>query len=75
VVALSLGGRLKAEAAGADSARMGRSVIGICALVGMTIGGFVPELWGASGLSLAALVFSAAGGVAGVWVGARLSEA
>ena len=53
---------------------MGRSVIGICALIGMTIGGFVPDLWGASGLSLAALVFSAAGGVAGVWVGARLSE-
>ena len=53
---------------------MGRSVIGICALIGMTIGGFVPDLWGASSLSLASLVFSAAGGVAGVWLGARLSE-
>jgi hypothetical protein len=32
-------------------------------------------LWGASGLSLSSLVFGAAGGLAGVWLGARISEA
>jgi hypothetical protein len=54
--------------------RVGRSAIGLCALVGMTVGGLVPALWGASSLSLSSLVFSAAGGVAGVWLGARLAD-
>jgi hypothetical protein len=53
---------------------MGRSVIGICAMVGLTIGGFVPDLWGASSLGASSLLFSAVGGVAGVWLGARISE-
>jgi hypothetical protein len=54
---------------------MGRSVIGLCAIVGTTIGGFVPELWGGSGLGLAALLFAAVGGVAGIFLGARLAAA
>ena len=53
---------------------MGRSGIGLCALGGMTVGGFVPELWGASALSLSSLLFSVVGGVAGVRVGARLAD-
>ena len=51
-----------------------RSVIGLCAMVGMTIGGFVPEVWGASTFSLSSFAFSAAGGLAGVWLGARLAD-
>ena len=53
---------------------MGRSVIGMCALVGLTVGGYVPVLWGASSFSLTSLLFGAAGGFAGVWFGARLSD-
>jgi hypothetical protein len=53
---------------------MGRSVIGVCAVVGSTLGSFVPELWGASSISLASVVFAVIGGVAGVWFGARLSD-
>jgi hypothetical protein len=53
---------------------MGRSAIGLCALVGTFVGGYVPVLWGASPFSLMSLVFSAAGGAAGVWFGLRLSE-
>jgi hypothetical protein len=53
---------------------MGRSVIGLCAIAGTVIGGFVPELWGGSSLSAASLVFSALGGLAGVWAGVRLSD-
>jgi hypothetical protein len=49
-----------------------RSVIGICATAGMIVGGYVPVLWGASSFSIVSLAFSAAGGAAGVWVGARL---
>jgi len=53
---------------------MGRSVIGLMAMLGMTVGGFVPELWGDSGFSLTALVFTAIGGIAGVWAGVRVAD-
>ncbi len=43
-------------------------------MAGMTVGGFVPELWGASSFSLSSILFSVAGGVAGVWFGARLAD-
>jgi uncharacterized membrane protein YeaQ/YmgE (transglycosylase-associated protein family) len=54
---------------------MGRSVIGLCAGFGATVGGYVPELWGAGSFSLASIVFGVAGAVAGVWLGVRLSDA
>jgi len=57
----------------ADQLGMPRSVIGLCSFVGMTVGGYVPVLWGASAFSLMSLLFAGIGGVAGVWVGARLS--
>ncbi len=53
---------------------MGRSVIGFCALVGSTVGSFVPELWGESSISLASVLFALIGGVAGIWFGVRLSD-
>jgi len=49
-----------------------RSVTGLCIAFGTLAGGFVPELWGASGFSLAAVVTSALGGLAGLWAGVRL---
>ena len=53
---------------------MGRSAIGFGAFLGMTVGGFVPELWGAGAFSLSSIVFSLVGGCAGVWVGARVTD-
>ncbi len=53
---------------------MGRSVVGLCALVGTTVGSFVPALWGGSELSLGSLLFGAVGGIAGVWFGARVGQ-
>jgi hypothetical protein len=53
---------------------MGRSVIGLCALFGGTVGGYVPELWGSGSFSLASLLFGALGGIAGVVFGARLAD-
>lgn len=53
---------------------MGRSVIGACALFGGIAGGYVPELWGSGAFSVASLVFSAVGGIAGVVLGARLAN-
>jgi len=51
-----------------------RSAVGICCTVGLTIGSFVPSLWGAGQLSLSSLLFGAAGGIAGIWVAARLLD-
>jgi hypothetical protein len=53
---------------------MDKRILWLCLGAGTTIGGFVPELWGASAFGLASLLFSAVGGVAGVWVAARLSD-
>jgi hypothetical protein len=50
-----------------------RSVIGLCALVGTTAGGYLPVLWGSSSFSMTSLLFGVLGGIAGVWVGVRLS--
>ena len=54
---------------------MGRSVIGLCMFAGTLVGGYVPVLWGDSGFSVTSLLFGAAGGIAGVWLGARISDA
>ena len=54
---------------------MGRGVIGMCALFGSVVGGYVPVLlWHASSLGVQSLLFGAFGAVAGVLVGARISE-
>ena len=53
---------------------MGCSVISICVIVGTTIGGLVPLLWGDSGLSFTSLLLGGVGGLAGLWVGVRLSD-
>ncbi|MDP9283832.1 MAG: hypothetical protein M3P41_02565 [Actinomycetota bacterium] len=51
-----------------------RSVIGLCATVGTVAGAYVPELWGSGSFSFASVVGAVAGGVAGVWLGVRLSD-
>jgi len=53
---------------------MGRPVISLCAVFGTIAGGFVPAIWGDSGISLAGVFFAGLGGVLGVWLGVRLSE-
>ena len=53
---------------------MGRSAIGLCGGFGTLVGGYVPELWGTGSFSLASLAFALIGGIAGVWLGVRLSE-
>jgi outer membrane lipoprotein SlyB len=53
---------------------VGRSVIGLSAFAGMTLGGFLPSLWGASSFSLASVLFGVLGGVTGVVLGAQLAD-
>ena len=59
---------------GADRFPMGRGVIGMCALFGSLVGGYVPTVWGASSLGAESLLFGAVGGIAGVLLGARIGE-
>lgn len=65
---------MKSGAAAADSRRMDKRVVFLCLAIGMTVGGFVPEAWGASAFGVSSLLFSGLGGAAGVWVAARISD-
>lgn len=49
------------------------SVISICAVAGSIVGGYLPALLGEGSLLLS-LLFGAIGGIAGVWVGVKLSD-
>lgn len=64
----------RASRKAADDTDMGRSVIGLCALAGTTLGGFLPDLWGGSDISLTSVLTAGIGGIAGVFLGARLSQ-
>ena len=44
----------------------------ICIAVGSTVGGLVPEAWGASAFGLASFVCASLGALAGVWAGVRI---
>ncbi len=51
---------------------MDRRVVWLFVGVGMIVGGLVPVVWGGSALGLASLVFGSLGGVAGLWLAAKL---
>jgi hypothetical protein len=57
----------------ADNRVMENRVVWIFVGVGMTVGGFLPEVWGGSALGFASLVFGTLGGVAGLWLGLKLT--
>jgi uncharacterized membrane protein YeaQ/YmgE (transglycosylase-associated protein family) len=43
-------------------------------IVGSFLGGWVPSLWGAGGFTMSAMVGSAVGGLAGIWIGWKVSQ-
>ena len=43
-------------------------------IVGTSIGGFIPVLWGGSTFSISSIVLSTIGGVAGIIGGFKLSQ-
>jgi hypothetical protein len=57
----------------ADIATVERRVVWLFVGFGMTVGGFVPLMWGGNALGFASLVFGTLGGVAGLWAGLKLS--
>ena len=56
-----------------DTCGMDRRIVWIFVGVGMTLGGFLPVVWGGSALGLASLVFGTLGGFAGLWLAAKLT--
>jgi hypothetical protein len=42
-------------------------------IIGSTIGGFIPSLWGAGSLSYSGLIFSALGGFGGIFLAYKLT--
>lgn len=53
---------------------MDKKLIWFGLFIGSTIGSFVPALWGAGALSFSGIIFSAIGGIAGIWLGFKLSN-
>jgi uncharacterized membrane protein YeaQ/YmgE (transglycosylase-associated protein family) len=43
-------------------------------VVGSFVGGFVPLLWGAGEFSFSSIIFSAIGGIVGIWAGFKISR-
>jgi hypothetical protein len=50
-----------------------RTAIWTGILIGSTLGGFIPALWGGDLLSYSGLLLSGAGAFAGLWVGYKMS--
>jgi len=42
-------------------------------LIGTTVGSFVPLLWGGSLLSVTSIIFTAIGGIAGIYIGYKMT--
>ena len=51
-----------------------KTLIMIGLVVGSTLGGYVPALWGDGGFSMASVLTGAIGGLLGIWGGFRLSR-
>jgi hypothetical protein len=49
-----------------------RGFIWFAILVGSTVGGLIPELWGASAFSYASVLLGGVGGFVGLWLGTIL---
>ena len=51
-----------------------KSLIWIFMAIGSAVGGFLPTLWGAGFLSISSVLLTAVGGIAGIWIGLKLSN-
>jgi len=51
-----------------------KQMIWLGLVVGSTVGGFIPTLWGAGMLSFSSILLSAVGGIAGIWFAFKLTH-
>ncbi len=43
-------------------------------VVGSFLGGLIPSIWGADQFSFSGVIFTAFGGIAGIWAGFKISS-
>jgi uncharacterized membrane protein YeaQ/YmgE (transglycosylase-associated protein family) len=53
---------------------MSKFIIGLGSLVGSVVGSYIPSWWGQDSFSIAGIIFSIMGGVAGILLGYKLSK-
>ncbi len=51
-----------------------KQTIWIGMFVGSAIGGYIPMLWGGSLFSFSSIILTAAGGIAGIWLGFKIAN-
>jgi len=51
-----------------------KTLIWLGLLVGSTIGGMIPSLWGDNFLTMSSVLLTAVGGLIGVWAGFKLGR-
>lgn len=51
-----------------------KTLIMIGMVAGSMLGGWIPSLWGDSGISMASVVTGAIGGFLGIWAGYKISR-
>lgn len=53
---------------------MTKKLIFLCLFLGSALGGYLPVLWGGSTFSPASVLWSAAGGLLGIYIGYTLGQ-
>ena len=51
-----------------------KTTIWIGMFIGSAIGGYIPMLWGGSLFSFSSIILTAVGGLAGIWLGFKISN-
>jgi len=51
-----------------------KTLVWIGIIIGSTVGGWVPTLWGAELLSFSAVIGSLVGGLLGIWAAYKISQ-
>lgn len=51
-----------------------KTIVMIAMIVGSTVGGWIPSLWGVDSFSMTSLAFGTLGGIAGIVLGVRLAR-
>ncbi|MCA9353969.1 MAG: GlsB/YeaQ/YmgE family stress response membrane protein [Candidatus Kaiserbacteria bacterium] len=51
-----------------------KRIISLLTIVGATIGGYVPSLWGDGYFSFASIITSGLGAILGIWIGFKMTR-
>lgn len=51
-----------------------KKIIWLFTIIGGTIGGYIPSLWGSGYFSFSSVIFNALGALVGIWIGFKLTR-